>query len=264
MPRISKYDRKMMEFNKRYDKFKRCNLPAPFWDEERQTYEYVFFDTDPWCENQLIVTPNLYNAFEKIIWDNFYYPFNSRHYEGYYDENNKWVVKEVIGHLHEHDFDHIIRWVYEFPETFNIDKEDEHYYSEQELRFIKHLQNYLLLMGVKDLKYNERHTTRSFNKKRQKYERAYIRKASDEIVKAILDGNLNYDVYKYKKGDELKNYKKGECRALVMNQDDKYVMSLEFGKSELRDYKDVKKYYKMDLKDSDEVIVCYFKILEKF
>ena len=71
MPRLTKYDKKMIEFNKRYDKFKKYNLPAPFWDEERQTFEYVLFESDPWRENQLVVTPNLYNAFENIIWDNF-------------------------------------------------------------------------------------------------------------------------------------------------------------------------------------------------
>ena len=29
------------EFYKRYDKFKKNNLPTPFWDEKRQTLEYV-------------------------------------------------------------------------------------------------------------------------------------------------------------------------------------------------------------------------------
>ena len=31
------------EFIKRYDQFKKNNLPTPFWDEERQTLEYVYF-----------------------------------------------------------------------------------------------------------------------------------------------------------------------------------------------------------------------------
>lgn len=31
------------EFNKRYDKFNKNNLLTPFWDEERQTLEYVYF-----------------------------------------------------------------------------------------------------------------------------------------------------------------------------------------------------------------------------
>lgn len=264
MPRMSKNEKKMMEFNKRYDRFKRCNLPAPFFDDERQVFEYVYFENEPDKDKRLVVSHNLYNAFEYIIWDQFYYPFNSRHYVGYYDEDGKYVHKEEIGHVHEHDFDCVIRWVYEFPETFSIDKEDEHFYSEQELRFIKHLQNYLLFIGIKDLKYNEKRTTRSFNKKRKKYENAYIRACSDKKIKEILSGELNYDVYKYQEGYELKNYKKGECICLVVNTDDKFVMSLEFGNSELKSYKDVKKYYKMDLKDNDKVIVSYFKIKEKF
>ena len=32
------------EFVKRYNKFKKNNLPTPFWDSERQTLEYVYFD----------------------------------------------------------------------------------------------------------------------------------------------------------------------------------------------------------------------------
>ena len=32
------------EFMKRYEKFKKNNLPTYFWDEERQTYEYVYYD----------------------------------------------------------------------------------------------------------------------------------------------------------------------------------------------------------------------------
>ena len=264
MKKSTKSEREMIEFNKRYDSFKKNNLPTPFLDHERETLEYVLFSNSIWCENKLIATPNLYNAFEEIIWDNFYYPFNARHYEGHYDKNNKWVTEEVIGHMHEHDFDYVIRWVYNSPETFSINKEDEHYYSDQELRFIKHLQGYLNLIGLKDCGAGKPQVNRYRNKMRKKYEKAYVRKASDEIIKAILAGELNYEIYQYKVGDKLKNYKKGERRALIMNQDDKFVMSLEFGKSELREYKEVKKYYKMDLKDTDKVIVNYFKLLEKF
>lgn len=262
--RLTKYDKKMIEFNKRYDKFKKNNLPTPFWDDERQTFEFVLFDNTLLCDNKLVVSNNLYNAFENILWDNFYYPFNCRHYEGYTGENGEWIHKEVIGHVHEHDFDYVIRWLYDFPETFSIDKEDEHYYSEQELRFIKHLQKYLLFLGVKDREYDEKRNKRCFNKRRKKYERAFIRKCSEKLIKPILDGNLNYDIYEYKEGLELRNYNKGEARALVTNEDGDFIFSIEFGKSEIKEYKDVKKYYKRDLKDNDKVIVNYFKVLERF
>ena len=91
-----------------------------------------------------------------------------------------------------------------------------------------------------------------FSFKRKKYEKAFIRKYSDELVKAILDGKVNYVAYPYKEDCELKNYKRGESRALVMNSSEKYVFALEFGKSELKEYKEVKKNYKLDLKDSDK------------
>lgn len=34
------------EFLKRYDKFKKNNLPTPFCDDERQIFEYVSFDLE--------------------------------------------------------------------------------------------------------------------------------------------------------------------------------------------------------------------------
>ena len=264
MRRMTKYEKEKMEFNKRYDKFKKDNLPKPFWDDERDVREYVFFETDPWREKQLVRSTNLYNAFEFVIWDNFYYSFNCRHYELSHDENKKETYKEIIGHMHEHDFDEVIRHVYDSPETFSIDKEDEILYSEQELRFIRRLQKYLNFIGLKDMKPGHIPVSRYRNSRRKKYERAYFRRTSDEQIKAILDGELNYEALKYVEGYELKHYKKGECYALVLDKNDDFIMSLECERSEFKKYKDVKKYYKMDLKDDDKVIVNYFKIEEKF
>ena len=41
---MTKFDYKA--FNLRYEKFKKNNLPTPFWDKERQVLEYVFYDKD--------------------------------------------------------------------------------------------------------------------------------------------------------------------------------------------------------------------------
>ena len=38
--------KQIKEFLKRYDKFKKNNLPTPFWDDERQIFEYVSFDSE--------------------------------------------------------------------------------------------------------------------------------------------------------------------------------------------------------------------------
>ena len=83
----------MIEFEKRYDKFKKNNLPAPFWDEERQVREYVMFEQYSDGKSRPFATVNLYNAFEGIIWDDFYYSFNCRYYISGTDENGKWYRK---------------------------------------------------------------------------------------------------------------------------------------------------------------------------
>ena len=264
--RLTKCDKKIMEFNKRYDKFKKNNLPAPFWDEERQVREYVMFDKYLDGEH-VYATQNLYNAFENIIWDNFYYSFNCRYYTIHYDENGKEVYTEVIGHMHEHDFDSVICRVYNCPETFSIDKKDEFLYSEQELRFIRRLQKYLNFIGVKDIKPGHIPVSRYRNSRREKYLNASIISCSDKLLSPILSGELNYHAYEYREycdGSNSAIYNRDKEKSLIVDKDDNFIVAIEFGKSEIKKYKDVKKYYKLDLKDDDKVIVNYFNILERF
>ena len=37
---------KQKEFNKRYDKYQKNNLPTPFWDNTRETLEYVYYNNN--------------------------------------------------------------------------------------------------------------------------------------------------------------------------------------------------------------------------
>ena len=264
--RLTKYDKKMMEFNKRYDKFKKNNLPTSFWDEERLTHEYVYFDSSGDHEDGLRVRNNLYNAFEDFIIDSFYYPFNYHFYGTVYDEKtDTWSKGEHIGHSHEHDFDRVIEALYDSPETFSIDLEDEHYYSEQELRFLKKLQSYLLFIGLKDWYKGKAPVSRYRNKKRKKYENVYVIDWTYKTLKNVLEDGLNYTCYP--KGEYSiapREYKKGECQKLIMDKNYKFIMFVEYTKKEEKEYKDVKKYYQYDLKDDDKVIVDYFNILERF
>jgi len=266
MKRLTKYGRKMLEFNKRYDKFKKNNLPTPFWDEERQTFEYVYFDSNGDHGDGLRVRNNLYNAFEEFITDGFYYPFNYHFYETWYDEKTKkWCASEHVGHSHEHDFDLVIKAVYDSPESFSIDSEDEYYYSEQELNYLKKLQSYLLFIGLKDCGYGKVPVSRYRNKKKKKYEKAYVIERPDKILKNILECGINYTCYA--KGEYSiapYEYKKGECQKLIMDKQYNVIMFIEYYKRDEKTYKDIKKYYKFDLKDDDKVIVEYFKVLERF
>ena len=40
-----------IEFEKRYEKFKKNNLPTPFFDDERQTFEYVYYSNHIFNKN---------------------------------------------------------------------------------------------------------------------------------------------------------------------------------------------------------------------
>ena len=53
------------EFAKRYEKFKDCNLPVRYWDDERQTLEFVYYvdrkDPDVWSNYN--VSYSLFESF---------------------------------------------------------------------------------------------------------------------------------------------------------------------------------------------------------
>ena len=62
------------EFEKRYDKFKNSNLPTPFWDDERQTLEYVYY-----YDNKPVINNCLFEALADIALTGFYYSFTCGH-----------------------------------------------------------------------------------------------------------------------------------------------------------------------------------------
>ena len=135
--------RKFNEFMKRYDKFEKNNLPTPFWDEKRQTLEYVnignrknIYNFDN-INNKMKVYSNLTSALEDLVDINFYYPFYAKHQELTKNGN-----KFVVGNTHTHSFENVVQSLYESPESFYISSEDEEFYSKQELRYLKKLQKY--------------------------------------------------------------------------------------------------------------------------
>ena len=85
--------RKYNEFMKRYDKFKKNNLPTPFWDDERKTLEYVnignrktIYDFDN-AKNKMEVYNYLTEALENIA--NVEINYN-------YIKEEKYSLQEII------------------------------------------------------------------------------------------------------------------------------------------------------------------------
>lgn len=91
-----------------------------------------------------------------------------------------------------------------------------------------------------------------------------LQKSSDEIIKKIINGNLNFQVNKwYPEYSGNEKFKQKEYQALIVDKEHNFKMFLEFTKRELKKYKDIKSIYAIDdLNDDDNVIVTYFKILE--
>lgn len=260
------------EFIKRYDKFKKNNLPTPFWDEERQTLEYVYFYNgksiinSKESKNELEVNSSLSKALGDIAFTGFYYSFTYKHIMAW-KENNKYIKKLVVGHSHAHSFEEVVSALYSSPESFNIVKDEEQYYSKQELEYLRRVQKYLLFIGMKDLESIKTPVSRYRNKIHTKYENACIYRYNDEVLKYIKEGKRDFraiDWYpEYSRNN--KKYKSKEYQALIVDEDDNFKMFVEFTYEEVKYYKDIKHVYKRDdLKDEDKLIVIHFKVLEMF
>lgn len=127
------------------------------------------------------------------------------------------------------------------------------------------MQKYLLFIGLKDVETEKIPMSRYRNKIHEKYKNAYITSLNDEILNNTLNEKLNFMVYKWYKGYKKNIYDDGDYRKLITDSDFNFKLYIEFSYNEVKLYKDVKDLYPMEnIKDSDKVIVEYFKIIERF
>ena len=105
-------DLEYKEFAKRYEKFKNCNLPVRYWDEERQTLEYVYFENKEESEEwrNYNISDSLFYSLSNIAFTGLYYSFNCG---GYIEENGEWVKK--VEHNHAHSFEEVVQCLYDYP-----------------------------------------------------------------------------------------------------------------------------------------------------
>ena len=256
------------EFDKRYEKFKNNNLPTPFWDDERQTFEYVWYETNDEYPNDnrearvLRVQPCLLEALGRITWNGFYYSYTCGHFTWYKDEEPKYVV----GHVHAHNFEEVVRDLYEFPESFSIAKDEEKYFSKQELDYLGNVKKYLLFIGLKDLDTPKVSIKRFRNKRHEKYQDASICAYKNKTIELFLSGKRDFSVYipdditVYEGRNDILNC---SWKELIVDENKDFKLFVQFYKREIKEYKEIKALYQnKDLNDNDKVIVAYFKILE--
>ncbi len=250
--------KKYKEFLKRYDKFQKNNLPTPFWDDERQTLEYVHFIN----EKEREISDDLVYALENITRAGLYYSYTTKYIVGWL-ENGELKQKEEIGHYHGHSFEEVVHSLYYAPQSFKITKEDEQFYSQQELDYLRKVQKYLLFIGLEDFKTGKIPIARYRNKKQKKYGNLPFYNVRDEVIKDILTGKRNFLFSKRFEGYN-KCYSKGD-KALLLDLEDNIKLYIEFTKIEEKLYSDIKDYcYQNEYQDNDKIIVRYFKILEIF
>lgn len=246
------------KFYKRYDKFKKNNLPTPFWDDERQVFEYVYDDEfvieNGAYSNQIKIFNNLTDALSEITLASFYYSYSC----GYDVLNNN---EKKLHHCHSHSFENVVRDLYDYPESFNISKEEEEFYSKQELNYLKRVQKYLLFIGLKDIN-EKRSVLRYRNKVYKKYGNSFVHKYSCDTINDFISGKRNFNVMEWYEG--YKNYFH-EFNALIIDENNDFKLYVKYTKQELKKYKDIKEYFiNENFKDDDNVIVTYFEIIDIF
>lgn len=271
-------------FNKRYKKFENNNLPTSFWDEKRQVLEYVYYNSELnywekyWrnislkehndFDRKLHVNTNLTQALEDIAGCSFYYPYTSGYFALPTKEDENHDIKIKYGPSHSHSFEEVVRSLYDFPQSFNIKKEDEIYYSEQELIYLRKVQKYLQFIGLKDVDSYEQNSSRFQNPNQSKYGSATIHTYDNETIEDFITGKRNfvvikpYDIKCYK---EYEEYPHHDYREIMRDNDDNIRLFVEYTHSSIQTYKDIKNSYNsLDFNDDDKLVVMYFKIIEIF
>lgn len=99
--------------------------------------------------------------------------------------------------LHTHDFTSVVEHLYRYPESFCIPQEHWDEYSKQELKYLKKVQEYLILVGLKDMVNNEAFDERGNNKLVDLYSEYGQVTYSKLMVDAIISKEKDYEVYVY-------------------------------------------------------------------
>ena len=234
------------EFSKRYEKFQENNLPTQFWDDERQTNEFVWYNN-----GDLEIEQDLVYALGEIAKTSLYYPYTDKHIIG----NNRKAVK---GHNHAHSFQEVIIALYNTPESFKIEKEDQKYYSEQELNYIKNVQKYLLFIGLEDNSPANK-TFRFNNKKHQQYINCRRLTLKQEEINKIKNKEQNYIILNYLRYD-FEPYE-----ALVLNKNGDYCLHILIKNRKLIKYEEInEEYIRNNYKSSDKLELNEIEIIEAF
>lgn len=249
-----------------YRHFKNCSLPYPYWSEKRDTFEWVYYDKN---RKEFETQSELYEALGDVCSTGFIYHYRSLSYLRYKEEDKK-VYK--VTESHGHNFNEIVKAVYDYPETFEIPKDCLEEYSKQELRYLKKVQNYLRLIGLKDYKVSkemeelDRKWEIIYEKEKKsildrikewhyeilekrlikqekfiRYENTKVEKYADcysmhiekeEVLQAMLDGTKDYRIFPY-------CHSSIGTRYFLLDEEENFYALIEFNEEEQIPFKDL-------------------------
>ncbi len=129
----------------KYKKFNHCSLPYPFFDEKSNLFYWIFYDKK---RHQFIRRENLQYALEDFTKMGLLYHYQANMFSN--RKNERPIYRIMVGYCTS--FVDVIKALYDHPDTFIIPKEYIVEYSKQELEYLKQLQNYFHVIGLKDEK----------------------------------------------------------------------------------------------------------------
>ena len=74
-----------------------------------------------------------------------------RIFEEYAKTNLYYSFNIGVKHHHEHDFASVLKYCFDYPESFNLNEEDKTFYTNDQINFLNKLQNQCLLDELKDI-----------------------------------------------------------------------------------------------------------------
>lgn len=163
------------------DNLEYIDCVLPIWKDDFYIMDEAYYDyKNNKVDYKINTYYNIYEAFSKIIYDNFYYSYNIDNH-----------------HMHNHNIEEVIRDLYNYPETFTILEDEEFLFSKQELRYLKRLKNFLNIIGLKDIKKYDRDYLfeRARNKKLKKI--LEYRRLNLEFANKIKDRKIDKFILKY-------------------------------------------------------------------
>lgn len=253
---MKKYRKK--EFYKRYEKFKKNNLPTPFYDNERQTFEWVYYTPPTAFYDGLQNDTELSNALGVICQVSFHYPYICKYFDiPKKGEGDDFVIR--YGEIDSGSFNEVVYNLYQFPESFSIPEDKKNFYSEQELYYLSKVQKYLLFIGLKDVTKRRPGVSRYRNKIHSKLWYQHARICDDKVVNKYISGKLDYiltnNSYFYEKNKKV----------IIVDKQGNIRLLVKLVKMECKKYSEIGlKIKNIQLKNDDEVYLVFFEIIEKF